>query len=77
MISSASQVDIVVASPAAIVAKTKPSTKRSMSAAPSGSAMPIPSEATLRLSSMAASSSSSRTIELVRSATSLTAAPRP
>src|SRR6185437_12136766 len=51
--------------------------KKARTAAPSNSPMPSPSDETLRLSSSAASSSSSRTIALARSATSLTAAPRP
>src|SRR6478609_6284899 len=75
--SSAAQTGIAVASPAAIVAKKKPSMKTARTAAPSNSPMPSPSDETLRLSSSAASSSSSRTIALARSATSLTAAPRP
>src|SRR5436190_3160286 len=49
----------------------------SIPAAATAKPMPRPSEKTLRLSSSAASSSSRRTIELVRSATCLTAAPTP
>ena len=77
VMSRASHVDTVVASAAAIVAKAKPSTKRRNTAATSAKAIPSPRAKTLRLSSIAASSSSSRTIALARSATSLTAAPRP
>src|SRR6476646_11589762 len=49
---------------------------RSMSAAPMPNPIPTPSETTFFFSSSAASSSSRRTMLLVRSATSLTAAPR-
>src|SRR4051794_603345 len=51
--------------------------KTSITAAPSAKPIPSPSETTLRFSSSAASSSSRRTIELVRSATCFTAAPSP
>src|SRR3954464_12787480 len=51
--------------------------KTSMSAAPKAKPIPIPSDVILGLSSSAASSISSRTIELVCSATCLTAAPTP
>src|SRR5262249_14650971 len=63
------------ASAAAIAAYTNATMNTSVTAAAPAKAIPRPSAVTLRFSSSAASSSSSRTIALVRSATSLTAAP--
>src|SRR5580765_5347745 len=66
-----------VAIPAAIVARPKPSANTSSTAAPSARPIPIPSDAILRLTSSAASSSSRRTSELACSETLFTVEPSP